>query len=385
VRPCTKRSRSRSERELNDALRMTLRVLAALGGLALVATTLGSAVKTVMLPRAAVSWITRLAFRTTRRLFGIIAPRRSSFAWRDSVLGYYAPVGLLVILWAWLLLVFTGYSLIFIGVSNVAWRDAGRLSGSSLFTLGFASPKGLTSIGLVFSEAAIGLFLLALLITYLPTIYASFSRREVGVNQLEVRAGSPPSGWEMIERFWRLERMQHLAKVWDDWELWFADVEETHTSLPVLVFFRSPLPRHSWVTSAGAVLDAAALTVSTVDVPHDVGADICIRAGYLCLRRISDFFGLLYDPDPHPGGPISVTRSEWETVVAHMEAAGVPIKEDRDRAWRDFSGWRVNYDAPLIGLANITTAPEAPWSSDRAGDRTAGPRMFESLHKVGRT
>ncbi len=369
---------------MNDALRMTLRVLAAVGGIALVVTTLVSAVKTVMLPRAAVSWITRLAFRTIRRIFGVLAPRRSSFAWRDSALGYFAPVGLLAILMAWLLLVFAGYSLLYVGVSNFSWRAAGTLSGSSLFTLGIAVPKGLAPTAMVFSEAALGLFLLALLITDLPTIYASFSRREVGVNQLEVRAGSPPSGWQMIERFWRLERMQHLTKVWDDWELWFADVEETHTSLPVLVFFRSPLPQHSWVTGAGAVLDAAALTVSTVDVEHDVAADICIRAGYLCLRRISDFFGLAYIPDPSPADPIYVTREVWDTVVAHMEAAGVPIKADRDQAWRDFAGWRVNYDAPLIGLANITTAPFAPWSSDRAGDRTAGPRMFQRLHKAGR-
>ena len=28
----------------------------------------------------------------------------------------------------------------------------------------------------------------------------------------------------------------------------------------------------------------------------------------------------------------------------------------------------MNYDTALLGLANITTAPDAPWSSDRAGD-----------------
>ena len=34
---------------------------------------------------------------------------------------------------------------------------------------------------------------------------------------------------------------------------------ETHTSLAVLSFFRSPNPHRSWITAAGAVLDAAAL------------------------------------------------------------------------------------------------------------------------------
>jgi hypothetical protein len=38
----------------------------------------------------------------------------------------------------------------------------------------------------------LGLLLVALLIAYLPTMYAAFSRRETAVKLLEVRAGNPP-------------------------------------------------------------------------------------------------------------------------------------------------------------------------------------------------
>jgi hypothetical protein len=48
-----------------------------------------------------------------------------------------------------------------------------------------------------------------------------------------------------------------------------------------------------------------------------------------------------------------------------MAAAGVPVKADRDQAWRDFAGWRVNYDTPLLALSGLLMAPYAPWSSDR--------------------
>ena len=41
------------------------------------------------------------------------------------------------------------------------------------------------------------------------------------------------------------------------WEMWFVELEETHTSLAMLTFFRSPNPVRSWLTAAGAVLDAA--------------------------------------------------------------------------------------------------------------------------------
>jgi hypothetical protein len=250
------------------------------------------------------------------------------------------------------------------------------LSGSSLFTLGFSHPVGLPATALAFSEAAIGLFLLALLITYLPAIYSAYSRREVGVTSLEVRAGSPPSAREMIWRHWMLERVGELGAVWQEWERWFVDVEETHSSLPSLVFFRSPQPDQNWVTAAGAVLDGAALALSSVDIPKDVQAEFCLRAGYLCLRRIAGFFRVPFDPDPAPDAPISVAREEWEAVVDELEREGVPIKSDRAQAWRDFAGWRVNYDTVLLALANIVSAPPATWSSDRSGDRTRAPRAF---------
>lgn len=64
--------------------------------------------------------------------------------------------------------------------------------------------------------------------------------------------------------------------------------------------------------------------------------------------------------------------------MAFIEHEGVPIKADRERAWRDFAGWRVNYDTVLLALANLTSAPPAMWSSDRSGDRSYRPRMFGS-------
>jgi hypothetical protein len=213
---------------------------------------------------------------------------------------------------------------------------------------------------LEFSEATLGLIMVALLIAYLPTIYAAFAKREAAVSMLEVRAGAPPSATELIERFQRLHGLEHLHGLWEQWEIWFVELEESHTSLAALVFFRSPKPNQSWVTAAGAVLDAAAL-----DVTHDLQADLTIRAGFLALRSIADFFGVTYDPNPKPSDPISISRAEFDAACEHMAQSGVPLKADRDAAWAHFSGWRVNYDRVLVALAHITMAPQAPWSSDR--------------------
>ena len=75
-------------------------------------------------------------------------------------------------------------------------------------------------------------------------------------------------------------------------------------------------------------------------------------------------FNVVFDKDVR-SDPISISRADYDEAVAHMVANSVPIREDREQAWRDYAGWRVNYDAVLLGLAELTLAPYAPWSSDR--------------------
>jgi hypothetical protein len=114
------------------------------------------------------------------------------------------------------------------------------------------------------------------------------------------------------------------------------------------------------------VLDAAALTASIVDAPRDAQAELCMRAGYVALRRIADYFRIAYDADPQfPHHPISVTRAEFEAACEQLAHEGLKLKPDREQAWRDFAGWRVNYDTVLLALARLTMAPEARWSTDR--------------------
>lgn len=335
-------------------------------GLFISISALVSATRTLVLPRAAPDRIVGAVFGTMRRLFEFRLRWVNTYAERDRVMALYAPICLLLLLPVWLTLVLIGFMGMFWGIGVRPWRVAFSLSGSSLLTLGYSPVNDLPQTILSFSEATIGLIFVAMLIAYLPTMYTTFSRRESAVGMLEVRAGSPPTAVEMLARYHRLGRLGHLTELWSTWEVWFADIEESHTSLAALAFFRSPDPHRSWVTAAGAVLDAAAMTASTVDVPRDPQADLCIRAGFVALRRIADFFGISYEPDPAPDDPISIIREEFDAVYDELAAAGVPLKPDRDQAWRDFAGWRVNYDTVLLALADLTMAPYAPWISDRS-------------------
>jgi hypothetical protein len=362
-----------------------LRLVAFAAGLFIVFATLRSALRTFVLPRSAPEKITRTVFVTMRRLFNVRVRKADTYEERDALMANYAPITLIILLATWVLIVMIGYMFMFWAIGVEPLEKAFITSSSSVLTLGVAPVSGLGQMALALSASFIGLLLVALLIAYLPTLYSAFSKREAAVTMLEVRAGSPPSAIEMFTRFHRLKRMEKLAEVWLNWEIWFVELEETHTSLAALSFFRSPQGDRSWITATGAVLDAAALYVSTLDLEHDPQADLCIRAGYIALRRIADFFGIPYNDVPLPTDPISITQQEFDDAYDELVRQGVPVKPDREKAWRDFSGWRVNYDTVLIALAALTMAPYAPWSSDRSLSRdrasvmAAQPRISDML------
>jgi hypothetical protein len=344
-----------------------LAVVAFAAGLLIVLSTVLSAIETLVVPRAIPLRITRMVFLILRAAFDLRVKRATSFRERDRNMALYGPISLFTLAACWLTLTGLGYVLMYLSLGVRPLRAAFALSGSSIFTLGFAIPHNLPTTALAFTEAIFGIGLLAMLISYLPSMYQSFSRREAAVAALDVRAGTPPVAAAMLIRFSTIEGWEPLDETWQTWEAWFVDVTETHTSLPALVFFRSPHWEHSWITASGAVLDAASLVASTVDRPRSPNAELCIRAGYIALRRIADFFGIPHPSDPHwPAEPISIDRREFDETCRRLTEAGVPLKPDLEQAWRDFAGWRVNYDRVLLALASLTMAPYAPWSSDRS-------------------
>ena len=339
----------------------------------MVALTVLSAVTTVVVPRGIPVRLTRAVFLVSRRAFELRARSTRTYDELDRLMALFAPLTLVFLPIVWLTLVLIGYTAVFRALGVPRWDLALEASGSSMTTLGFVAVDGVPQYLAAFSEAGIGLLLIALLITYLPAMYGAFARREALVSSAAVAAGSPPTGWVLLERYHAVAGLDRLeANIWVPWTEGFVDIEESHTSLSALAFFRSPRPERSWVTASGAVLDAAALLQSSVRGQSSPVAQLCIRSGYLALRQIADLYDVVHDPDPDPGDPISITRAEWVAVYDELAAAGLPMVEDRDQAWRDFCGWRVNYDQVLLQLAQLTWAPYAPWSSDRSAPVPAG-------------
>ncbi len=240
---------------MNPTLLLLLRVTLFIGGVAVVFGTFLSAVRTFVMPRSSDERLTNLVFKVVLLVFRLRLRKVTTYEERDQMLALYAPISLLMLPAVWLAVILFGYVLMYWAIEPRPLYDAFSLSGSSLLTLGFTKSEGVLSLMLEFSEAIFGLTMAALLIAYLPTMYAAFSKRESMVAMLDVRGGTPPTPLELLSRAHRIRGLDALTELWETWEVWFVEVEESHTSLAALVFFRSPQPNTSWITAAGAVLE----------------------------------------------------------------------------------------------------------------------------------
>jgi len=343
------------------------RILEFFLGVTIVFIVLDSALRTFVLPRGSNPLLSRAIYIVLRVPFRFTATHLHSERRRDALMALYAPAATFILPLVWLILIIAAFTLMFHAVDPRGIKTAFVISGSSVFTLGFVGPNRLREAVLAFSEAGLGLILLSLVIAYVPTIYGAFSRREVLVAQLGSLAGTPPTAEMFLARMWDIDRLTSpdMGVMWEAWQYWFAEIEETHTSLGIVAFFRSPDPGRSWVTAAGTVLDSAALLLSSVDIEWQPKAGLTLLTGRNSLRKIAANFKVPFDPEPTPTSPISVTRGEYDAECARLELANLPLKADRNQAWRDYAGWRVNYDDTLLGLAALTLAPPAPWTSDR--------------------
>ena len=319
-----------------------------------------------------------------RWVFDRLASESRTYETRDRIMALYAPIGLFALVFSWMALVIGGFTLIYYALIRDTWHDAFELSGSSFFTLGFELPSaGVPGYVAVFAEAATGLAILALLIAYLPTIYAAFSRREREVARLATLAGTPPSGVELLIRYHRIDWNDHLPRAVEgvggvvrrarrDPHVARRSSRSSARRAPIAPGSprraRSSTPRRSrsrrWRSRGRRRPGCASAAAS------------------LALREIAGYYDIPVDPDPAPDAPISIAKQEFFEAYEELGGAGAPIRPDRERCWRDFAGWRVNYDAVLLGLASLTMAPYAPWSSDRSL-RARRPRIVHSVRRSG--
>lgn len=212
---------------------------------------------------------TRLYFRTTWSVWHRGAELFPVGRYRENALGVYGPLALLGLFAAWMCTLILGFAAIHYGLATLAGdrdvREYLYMSGETIFTLGYGDITPDTFFGkfLAVVEAGLGFGFMAVIIGYLPVLYQSFSRREQSIALLDGRAGSPPTAAEFVRRLGVAGACGELDRILTEWELWSADLLESHLSFPVLGFYRSQHDNQSWLAALATILDVSALLVIT--------------------------------------------------------------------------------------------------------------------------
>ncbi len=348
-------------------------------GCVLVVLVLHDIFQSVIVPRwSSRRW--RIAPVFTDRLWPLwrnLAHRKPEGDSREDFLGTFAPFALMLTLVLWVSCLLLGFGIVFWSLRSHftptvhSPGEAIYIAGVTLLTIGFGdyAPTDLFARTLALMAGASGLAVFALVISLLFTLYNAFERREVLALGLDARAGSPPSGVALLENYSRLGLLEKLPDLFDQWEVWSAQVLQSHIAYPILLFFRSSHDNESWLAALGAVLDSATLLLTTV-APCDKCGATPIGAAHLMFRMgthtvvdLSHWMGFRFDEDESP--PVGVERSEFDMARARLQRAGFSLRP-ADEAWADFKTHRAQYAAGLNEMAKHFAAPPAQWIGDRS-------------------
>jgi hypothetical protein len=358
---------------------VALHVCSVIFGAVLVLAILGSALKTVVLPQEGFPRLAQAVFALVHRL---LVHRSRTRERAIALRTLYAPVALVSLPLVWMLLMVIAFTFIFWGTGSLNWQRAFEISGSSLTTLGFAEPDSTARIWLAFIEATIGLGLVALLISYLPTIYGAYNGREKGIVRLRPISGAPPT---VVILLLTLQRVDALgsAEFWRTQSEWILDIEQTHTAFPILTYFPETHRDHSWVATVGTLLDASALVLAASETQEGetfeelekgpmmvlvYGMPAFVRVARAASIPIGEPVGIaaVTSRFSEPAPPIAITRAEYDEAMAAV-APLIGVAPDRaEEAWRRFAWIRSSYEPAVRSLAGLTYAYPAPWTTDRA-------------------
>ncbi len=343
-------------------------------GILIVLATFYDLFKSVVLPRPSVNRfiMVRFLFLAFWAIWQWVGRRITQPARREGWLASFGPSAVIAMFLTWALAFMLGYGLILDGLRTQVrpvldgFGESLYFSATTIVPLSYGDfvPIGVGARVMILFESATGVGIAALVITLLFSLYSSFQEREELVVQLDAIAGAPPSGVQLLETVFERGLRDELVKTFDDWRRWSAAVLESHLAYPILNYFRSSHDNEAWLNSFGAVMDAAALVISTVDEDEEGPARLMFTVGNHLVEDLAWYFRYTNTKDP------LIERDEFDQAVERLKKAGYKCRP-RDQAWTQFSHFRGKYASQLVQMAHRLAIIPAEW----IGDRTYAPHV----------
>lgn len=283
---------------------------------------------------------------------------KQGYADVQRTMAWALPIYLVTLIATWFLVVQVSFTLMIWAVdAESGWLHAFISSGSSLSTLGFATPKSTIGQLLAILEGAFGLGIIVFVFTFIPGYSSAIQAREEKVSWLYGRTGIGPTISGLVEWNHRAGEGDDMTPIWNDCERWFVRIRETHEMTPLLALVPSVYPERTWVGAAAAILDAASLSLSTLDVKGLASARLCYEAGVEALAKVARHF-------PSQADTTSQTELHgfYDAAFDRLVAAGMPLKADRAACREAFLNLRSGYEGSIRQIAAAAFMPiDQPW------------------------
>jgi hypothetical protein len=338
-------------------------------GALLILTVLWEAFETIVFPRRVTRRfrLTRVFYRATWTPYRAIGARLPAGRRRESVVAVYGPISLILLLILWTAGLVLGFALLHWGLGSRLQAPEGLrgyaadlyFAGATLFTLslGDITPASRLARLLTVLEGGTGLGFFAMVIGYLPVLSQAFSRREVSISLLDARAGSPPSAGEMLIRRGG-QGAEAFGQVLHDWDLWAADLLETHISFPQLAYWRSQHDNQSWVAALTMMLDVCALTMTAIERAPGQPERLAFAMARHAAVDLSRVFGL----EPLPPREDRLPPEALAGLCASLRAAGIATREGPD-VEEKLRRVRATYEPYMNALGEFLLMPLPTWLS----------------------
>ena len=341
-------------------------------GAALVVLVLWDAFEAIVLPRTPTNRfrLTRFFYQILWRPCAAVGRRLPAGSVREQFLSLFGPLSLLLLLVFWASGLLLGFALLHWGTDARAgeihnFSTALYLSGTTFFTLGLGDvkPENVFSRVLVVVESGVGFGFLAIVISYLPVVYAAFSRREVAIVRLDVRAGSPPTAAELLRHQCRRGGATGLDAYLLECERWAAELLEAHLSYPILCQYRSQHRDQSWLAALVALLDTCALLIVGVEGAPSPQAPLTFAMARRAILDIAHLFNYAADDSTvtDPAGHVDrLPPAEAGRLRALLADAGTVLRSgpDADQKLREL---REIYEPAARLLSAFLIMPLPPF------------------------
>lgn len=335
--------------------------LSTLLGVFFVLVVLADAFETVVLPRTVKRRIrlSNIVFETAGRFYSRLGRARPSSR-RQAMITVFGPLLLLFLIMAWAVFNVLGWGFIHYGLGtpfNGQPADLGTdmyFSGVTFLTLGYGDvvPSSGWGRSLAVAEAGLGFGFLALVVSYVPVLYNAFSRREVQMLLLDVRAGSNPMGSELLYRYAEAGCMGRLTPILKDWERFGAELLESYLSYPILAYYRSQHDDQSWLKSLTAVMDACALIEMGFkdDIEGYGELKFQARATFAMARHVMVDLAYILDVPPERLQTPRLCPDQLAHIRNRLDVLGYPLR-DGLAADNHLEEIRAIYEPYAVGLA----------------------------------